>query len=110
MLYEMRIYHSMPGKLPALLARFENTTVALFEKHGFRQIGYWTVAIGEGSGSDLVYMLAWDTLADREAKFAAFGADPEWIEARAKSEADGGPIVASVTNSILTPTSFSQLK
>jgi hypothetical protein len=54
-------------------------------------------------------MLQFESLADREKKFAAFAADPEWIEARAKTEADG-PIVASIANTILTPTSFSALK
>ena len=33
MLYELRIYHCMPGKLPAVVARFETATVKLFEKH-----------------------------------------------------------------------------
>jgi len=108
MLYELRIYHSMPGKLPALLSRFENATVALFEKHGFRQIGYWTVAIGE-SNADLYYILAWESLDEREKKFAAFAKDPDWIAARTKSE-EGGPLISSFSNSILTPTKFSALK
>ena len=108
MLYELRIYHSMPNKLPALLKRFEMATVALFEKHGFRQIGYWTTAIGE-SNADLYYILKWDSLDERQRKFAAFQADPDWIAARNKSE-EGGPLIASITNSILTPTKFSALK
>ena len=29
MIYELRIYHSMPGKLPALQARFREHTTAL---------------------------------------------------------------------------------
>ncbi len=47
MLYELRIYHCTPGKLPALLTRFETATVKLFEKHGIQQVGFWTVAVGE---------------------------------------------------------------
>jgi NIPSNAP len=108
MVYELRVYHCVAGRLPAILKRFDTVTCRLFEKHGIRQVGFWTVAIGESS-SDLVYMLQWESLADREKRFAAFAADPEWIEARKSSEADG-PIVASVTNSILMPTSFSELK
>ena len=108
MLYELRIYHCVPGKLPAVVARFENTTVALFEKHGIQQVGFWTVNIGE-SNADLYYILKWDSLDERQRKFAAFAADPNWIAARDKSE-EGGPIVASITNSILTPTRFSALK
>ncbi len=108
MVYELRVYHTVPGRLPALVKRFDTVTCRLFEKHGIKQVGFWTVAIGE-SNSDLVYMLQWESSADRDKKWSAFAADPEWIEARAKSEADG-PIVASITNSILTPTSFSTLK
>ena len=108
MLYELRIYHCLPGKLPALLRRFETATVALFEKHGMRQVGYWTVAIGESS-ADLHYMLAWESMAERDQKFGAFAADPEWIAARTKSE-EGGALIASISNSILMPTRFSALK
>ena len=108
MVYELRVYHCVAGRLPAILKRFDTVTCRLFEKHGIKQVGFWTVAIGESS-SDLVYMLQWESLADRDKKFGAFARDPEWIEARTKSEADG-PIVASITNSILMPTSFSALK
>ena len=109
MVYELRVYHCVAGRLPAILKRFDTVTCRLFEKHGIKQVGFWTVAIGESS-SDLFYMLQWESLADRDEKFRAFGADPEWITARAASEADGGPIVASITNTILVPTSFSALK
>jgi hypothetical protein len=36
--------------------------------------------------NDLTYMLQWESMADREKKWNAFFADPEWIEARADSE------------------------
>jgi NIPSNAP len=108
MLYELRIYHCMPGKLPAVVARFETATVKLFEKHGIQQVGFWTVVIGE-SNADLYYILKWDSLDERQKKFAAFQADPDWITARNKSE-EGGPIIASFSNTILTPTNFSALK
>jgi hypothetical protein len=66
------------------------------------------VEVGE-SNHDLFYLLAWESLAEREQKWNAFLADPEWLEKRAASEADG-PIVASITNSILKPTSFSSVQ
>jgi hypothetical protein len=108
MLYELRIYHCMPGKLAAVVARFENATVKLFEKHGIQQVGFWTVVIGE-SNADLYYILKWDSLDERQKKLAAFQADPDWIAVRNKSE-EAGPIVASINNTILTPTNFSALK
>ena len=108
MVYELRTYHCLPGRLPALFKRFETVTVRLFEKHGIKQLGFWTVAIGE-SNNDLVYILQWDSLAERDARFAAFQKDPEWIEARRKSEEDG-PLLTSISNSILMPTVFSAAK
>src|SRR4051794_9081365 len=99
MIYELRVYHCVPGRLPALLKRFETVTLALWEKHGIRQAGFWTVAIGE-SNQDLYYLLQWDSLGDREKKWNAFGSDAEWLAKRAESERDGA-IVASITNTIL---------
>ena len=108
MIYEQRIYHCIPGRLPALLKRFETVTLPMWEARGIRQAGFWTVGIGE-SNQDLVYLLAWESLAEREEKWTAFQTDPKWIAARAATEADG-QIVASITNSILLPTAFSAVK
>ena len=108
MIYEYRNYHCLPGKLPAIVKRFETVTVRLFEKHGIRQLGFWTVAIGE-SNHDLIYILQWESMAERDQKFSAFQRDPEWIEARRKSEEEG-PLLSSITNSIWTPTAFSASK
>ena len=47
MIYELRIYHCVPGRLPALLKRFETTTLKIWERHGIRQAGFWTVMVGE---------------------------------------------------------------
>ena len=108
MIHELRIYHCLPGRLPALLKRFETVTLGLWERHGIRQAGFWTVLIGNGN-HDLHYLLAWESLAEREKKWGTFMADPAWISARADSEKDG-PILASFSNSFLKPTSFSSVK
>ncbi|WP_315810895.1 NIPSNAP family protein [Bradyrhizobium sp. SZCCHNR2028] len=108
MIYESRIYRCIPGRLPALLKRFETTTLKLWEKHGIRPVGFFTTLIGE-SNQDLTYFLAWESLAERETKWTKFMADPDWIAARAKSEEDG-QIVANITSQFLVPTAFSALK
>jgi NIPSNAP len=66
------------------------------------------VLIGE-SNQDLYYMLAWESMAEREQKFGAFMSDPEWLAKRAETEKDG-QIVASITSMFLQPTSFSSVK
>ena len=108
MIHELRIYHCVPGRLPALLKRFETATLALWERHGIRQVGFWTVAIGPSS-TDLYYLLEWASLAERETKWNGFMADPEWLAKRAESEKDG-PILTHVSNLILQPTAFSALR
>jgi hypothetical protein len=80
-IYELRIYRCVPNRLPALLKRFETNTLRIWEKHGIRQAGFWTTVIGE-SNQELTYLLAWESLAEREKKWAAFQTDPEWIAAR----------------------------
>ena len=108
MIYELRVYRCLPGRLPALLKRFETATLRIWDKHGIRQAGFWTTAVG-ASNNDLTYLLAWDSMAEREAKWAAFVSDPEWIGAKNASEADG-QIVENVSNQFLTPTAFSKVK
>ncbi|MBR0679594.1 NIPSNAP family protein [Roseomonas eburnea] len=108
MIHELRIYRCVPGRLPALLRRFDTITLKLWEKHGIRQAGFWTTVIGD-SNQDLYYLLEWSSLAEREAKWAAFQSDPEWIAKRAETEKDGA-IVANITNAILQPTAFSAVK
>ena len=108
MIYEMRVYRCIPGRLPALLKRFETITLKIWEKHGIRQAGFFTTLVGE-SHQELTYLLAWESLADREKKWAAFQSDPDWIAARAQSEADG-QIVGNVVSQLLVPTAFSSVK
>ena len=98
----------MPGKMPALLSRFQNHTLKIWEKHGIRQAGFWTTLVGE-SQYDLTYFLAWESLAEREQKWNAFASDPEWLKVRAETEKDG-PINANVSNQFLVPTAFSSVK
>jgi hypothetical protein len=108
MIYESRVYHCIPGRLPALLKRFENVTLKLWEKHVIRPVGFFTTLIGE-SNQELTYFLAWESLAERERKWTAFQSDPDWISARAKSEEDG-QIIQNIVSQLLVPTSFSAMK
>ena len=108
MIVEVRIFTCNPGLLPALQKRFKTKTLAIWKKHGIRQIGFWTVLVGDGN-HDLHYLLAWDSLAERERIWNAFQADPAWHKARDESEKDG-PIIANIKSALLRPTAFSAVK
>ena len=108
MIYEMRSYRAMPGRMPDLLKRFDTITLKLFDKHGIRQAGFWTTEVGE-LNHNLMYLLAWESMAEREKKWAAFSTDPEWIAKRGETEKNG-TLVQTFSNQFLKPTSFSSVK
>lgn len=101
---ELRVYDTLPGRLPALHDRFANHTMALFERHGIQNVAYWTEDVG--TNNRLVYMLGYDSLGDREKSWASFGADPDWKKAREASEADGS-IVRRSRHRIMRLTDYS---
>jgi NIPSNAP len=106
MVYELRIYECVPGRLPALHERFRNVTRRMFEKHQITVVAYWEDVVGETNR--LLYLVRWESMAQRETRWDAFATDPEWIAARTKSE-ESGPIVARVRNTFMRPTDYSPL-
>jgi hypothetical protein len=110
MVYEMRIYVCAPGRLNALHNRFRTITTRKFKEHGIDVVGYWTDKYGESNR--LTYICRYADEAARTKAWNAFGADPEWQEARAKSEApeNGGPIVSHVINTLMVGTDYSEMK
>ena len=107
MLYEMRTYTAMPGRLPDLHKRFAGITLGFFKKHGIQTVGFWTNEIG-GASDQLIYILAYESLADREKKWGAFSADPERLAQFAETEKNG-PLVRRLTAQILRPTPYSPI-
>ena len=104
-LYELRIYVTNPGKLPDLHQRFRNHTCQLFEKHGMENVIYWDVVEGDktdGARAEnmLVYVIAHQDEAAREASWKAFREDPEW-QAVAKKSEEQGKILAEAPIAIL---------
>ena len=108
MIYELRVYRCLPGRKAALLSRFEKETMRIWQKHGIRQAGFWTTLIGR-SNQEVTYLLAWESMAEREKRWGAFIADPEWLAVVAKTEKDG-QLVESISNQLLAPTAFSTVK
>lgn len=105
-IFEMRTYHTHPGRLDALNARFRDHTNKLFVKHGMDLVGYWTPV---DKADTLVYILAYPSREAREASWKAFQADPDWKSAREASEKDG-KIVDKVESVFLNPTDYSPIR
>jgi len=106
LIYEMRVYEAMPGKMATLQALFHDHMDALFIKHGFRAVGYWTEAIGDNTL--LNYMLAWDDSNQMEERWRALRTDPDFRGSIDASNVKGA-VVARMDTRTLRPTAFSPL-
>lgn len=105
--YELRTYVAVPGKLDALLTRFREHAVALFEKHGMTNIGFWVASDDDGKPTEtLVYLVAHESREAAKKSWESFWADPEWTAVRTNGE----QVTASATSMFLDPAAFSGLR
>src|ERR1700691_5177426 len=76
--FEPRVYHAVPGKLPALESRFRDTTSKLLVKHDLKVVGYW---IPEGAptwDNTFIFMVAHASREESKKNWDAFRADPDF--------------------------------
>ena len=107
MLYEYRRYDAALGRFPDIQRRFQDHSLRLFAQHGFDPVGFWQADVG--TSNELNYILRWPDAGEREKRWAAFLSDPEWLEAKAKTE-ENGVLVQRVHNQLWVPTAFSPMK
>ena len=106
--YELRIYHAVPGKLESLVARFRDHTDKLFEKHGMRSLAYWTALDEPVESSTFFYILEHPSREAATANWKTFQDDPDWKTVKAKSE-ENGKLVGKIDSTFLTLADFSRL-
>ena len=102
MIYELKKYTAHEGKYAALTARFMQTTLPVFQRVGIEVAHVWTSPEEPGV---FYYVTRFASQEARAAAWAAFMADPEWKEAKARSEADG-PLLASQSTTLLQTAQF----
>jgi hypothetical protein len=101
--FELRTYTVQEGSSIDLLhSRFRDHTSALFRKHGMTIIGYWQPV---AKPNTLIYLLAYKDGAARDAAWAAFGADPEWVKTRTAMA-----VSVQVDSVFMSATDYSPLK
>jgi hypothetical protein len=104
--FELRVYHANEGKLDDLLKRFREHTTKLFEKHGMKNVAYWTPLDEPAKNNTLIYVLAHPSREAAAANWKAFQDDPEWKSVRDKSE-ENGKLVEKVDSTFMALTDFS---
>lgn len=84
--YELRLYRVERGRMAHMRERWRNDLARLFERHGVAPLGAWEAT----SGPQLplfVYLMHWPDWAARQRAWEGFYADPQWAEARARTNA-----------------------
>jgi NIPSNAP protein len=104
--YELRIYHAIPGKIDDLVARFRDHTMKLFAAHGIKSVAYWTALDEPVKSSTFFYILEHPSREAAAANWKAFQDDPEWKSVKSKSE-ENGKLVEKIDSTFLTLTDFS---
>lgn len=86
MLYELRLYTVVPGRLEDNHARFRDHLPRLLARHGIDQVGRWSATAGPNTPM-FVYLMAYDDMAQRERQWDAFYQDDDWWQVRAATNA-----------------------
>ncbi len=102
--FELRTYtvREGSGNIDVLHARFREHTNALFKKHGMTIVGFWQPV---AKPDQLIYILAYKDAAARDAAWAAFQADPEWVKVRGEMAVN-----VQVDNVFMSATDYGPIK
>jgi len=107
-IFELRTYesHSIKAAKKKIEMFNEGGEIKVFLKTGLQPVFFGETLIGPKM-PNLTYMLVFDDMVDRDAKWKVFGDDPEWKELSRNPEYKD--TVSNVTDIILRPTPYSQI-
>ena len=109
--FELMIYHTLPGKVSALESIFRDSA-ARQAKHGLDVVGYWVPNEDPAWNDTFIYLIAHPSRAEADAHWKEFHSDPEFPAARKAAAAliqqENG--IYKVDEIYMRPTDFSRMK
>jgi len=110
-IFELRTYESTNEKASNRKKQmFEGGEIAIFRRLGMNPVLFGQATLLGQKLPHITYMLAFDDLAAREKLWKDFGADPAWRKLRAQPGLSDAEIVSNITNSIIRPLNFSEIR
>jgi hypothetical protein len=106
--FELRVYHAVPGKVPELESRFRDTTSKLLAKHDLKVVRYWVPEGSPARENTFVYIVAHASRDEAKKNWAAMLSDPEFQEVVKAEQANR--LVEKVDVTYMRPTDFSAMK
>ncbi len=105
--YELRVYHAVPGKVPALESRFRDAS-KLLAQHDLQVVGYWVSDDHRAFDNSFIWIVAHHSREEAKKNWDAFHADPAFQEYVKSEKAD--KLIEKVDATFMHPTDFSQLR
>ena len=109
-IFELRTYESQSFfTLTRKVGMFNGGEMQIFQRLGMRPVFFGETLIGPRQ-PNLMYMLSYDDLAARDKLWHDFATDPDWKKLSGRAELKDAEIVANISNVILRPLTFSQIR
>lgn len=108
--FELRVYHTVPGKVPALESIFRDVS-KLMAKHDLDVVGYW-VPDDPAWANTFIYLVAHPSQEEAKKNWDALHADPAFPEFRKQA----APLIEKVAKGYrvdevyMRPTDYSAMK
>lgn len=106
--FEMHVYHTVPGKAQELESRFRDTTSKLLAKHDLNIVGYWVAEDTPGWDNAFIFIVAHSSREEANKNWDAMRADPEFQEILKSEQAN--KTVEKIDVVYMRPTDFSPMK
>ena len=109
-LFELRRYeHASESAGKKKLEMFNDAgEIEIFKRLGFNPVFFGETLIGE-QRPNLIYMVTFDNMETHDAKWKAFGSDPEWKKVSAIPDYADAKLVSRITSTFLSPAACSQI-
>jgi hypothetical protein len=105
--FQLRVYHAVPGKLPLLESRFRDTTSKILARHNITAVGYWVAE--DPAANSFIWIAASSSPEEEKKNFDAMFADPAFQQDVLKVE-QTEKTVERIDVTHMRPTDFSMIK
>ena len=106
--FELRVYHAVPDKVPALESQFRDTWSKLLAKHDLKVVGYWVPEGAPAWDNTFIYLVAHSSREEAKKNWDAMRADPD-VQEMLKSE-QANKLVEKIDSTYVRPADFSPMK
>jgi len=108
--FEMHIYHTVPGKVPALESQFRDRQSKLLAKHDLKIVGYWVPEGTPDWDNTFIFIAAHSSREEAKKNWDAMRADPDFQELIKENSEPASKLVERVDVMYMRPTDYSPMK